>query len=122
MPDVPRQLQHDVAVPRHLQHDVAVPQRVSRRRRNLGHSSTEASSRPVTPNRPNVGLEVSLIDGVTLSDGEGRENAHTAADMVGCSTVRMTAPARPELGDLSARGASPCAALRDRGGARRPAR
>ena len=32
----------------------------------------EASSRPVTPDRRKVGLEVSSIEGVTLSDGEGR--------------------------------------------------
>jgi hypothetical protein len=28
-----------------------------------------------------LGLEVSSIDAVTLSDGEGRENAHGAADI-----------------------------------------
>jgi hypothetical protein len=48
--------------------------------RNLSKRPTEASSRPVTPDRRKVGLEVSSIDSVTLSDGEGRENAHTPAD------------------------------------------
>jgi hypothetical protein len=44
---------------------------------------TEASSRPVTPDRRKVGLEVSSIDAVTLSDGEGRENARGAGDLLG---------------------------------------
>ena len=48
-------------------------------RKNLSQRPTEASSRPVTPDRRKVGLAVSSIDGVTLSDGEGLENAHTAA-------------------------------------------
>jgi len=47
--------------------------------RNLSQRPTEASSRPVTPDRRKVGLEVSSIDSVTLSDGESRENAHTPA-------------------------------------------
>jgi hypothetical protein len=38
--------------------------------RNLSQRLTEASSRPVTPDRRKVGLEVSSIDIVTLSDGE----------------------------------------------------
>jgi hypothetical protein len=49
--------------------------------RNLSQRPTEASSRPVTPDQREAGLEVSSIDGVTLSDGEGRENAHTPAAM-----------------------------------------
>jgi len=47
--------------------------------KNLGQRPAEASSRPVTPDRRKAGLEVSSIDRVTLSDREGRENAHTAA-------------------------------------------
>ena len=47
--------------------------------RNLSQRPTEASSRPVTPDRRKVGLEVSSIDSVTLSDGESKENAHTPA-------------------------------------------
>ena len=46
---------------------------------NLGQRRAEASSRSVTPDRRKAGLEVSPIDGVTLSDREGRENAHSAA-------------------------------------------
>jgi hypothetical protein len=38
--------------------------------RNLSQRPTEASSRPVTPDRRKVGLEVSSIDSVTLSEGE----------------------------------------------------
>jgi hypothetical protein len=49
--------------------------------RNLSQRPTEASSRPVTPDRRKVGLEVSSIDSVTLSDGDSRENAHTPADL-----------------------------------------
>ena len=49
--------------------------------KNLSQRHTEASSRPVTPDRRKAGLEVGSIDGVTLSDGEGRENAPGAADL-----------------------------------------
>jgi hypothetical protein len=47
--------------------------------RNLSQRPTEVSSRPVTPDRRKVGLEVSSVDGMTLSEGVGRENAHTVA-------------------------------------------
>jgi len=50
--------------------------------KNLSQRATEASSRPVTPDRRKASLKVSLIDAVTLSDGEGRENARGAADRV----------------------------------------
>lgn len=68
MPHIARQLGHDVAVPRG-----------TASMRNLSQRPTEASSRPVTPDRRKVGLEVSSIDSVTLSDGESKENAHTPA-------------------------------------------
>jgi hypothetical protein len=51
--------------------------------KNLSQRPTEASSRPVTPDRRKVGLEVSSIDAVTLSDREGRGNARGAAVLVG---------------------------------------
>jgi len=57
----------------------AVPRRDTASAKNLSQRPTEASSRPVTPDRKKVGLEVSPVDGVTLSDGEGRDNAHTSA-------------------------------------------
>ena len=44
-------------------------------------ATAEASSRLVTPDRRKAGLEVSPVDAVTLSDGEGRENARGAADL-----------------------------------------
>jgi hypothetical protein len=40
--------------------------------KNLRQLLAEASSRPVTPERREVGLEVSSIDGVTPSGGDGR--------------------------------------------------
>ena len=43
----------------------------------------EASSRPSHRTSGKVGLKVSSIDGVTLSDEEGRENALTAVDLYG---------------------------------------
>ena len=43
---------------------------------NLSQRPTEVSTRPVTPDRRNVDLEVSSIDAVTLSDREvGRTRA-----------------------------------------------
>jgi len=59
-------------IARQLGHDVAVPRRGTASTKNLSQRPTEASSRPVTPDRRKVGLDVSSIDGVTLSDGEGR--------------------------------------------------
>jgi len=46
---------------------------------NLGQRRAEASSRSVTSDRRKAGLEVSPVDAVPLSDGEGRENARGAA-------------------------------------------
>jgi hypothetical protein len=44
--------------------------------KNLSQRHTEASSRPVTPARRKVGLEVSSIDAVTLATGKvGRTRA-----------------------------------------------
>ena len=62
MPHIARQIGRDVAVPR--------PSTASMK--NLSQRPTEASSRPLRPDQGKVGLEVSSIDGVTLSDGEGR--------------------------------------------------
>ena len=66
-------------IARQLGHDVAVPWRGTVSMKNLGQRAAEASSGSVTPGRRKVGLEVSPVDAVTLSDGEGRENAHGAA-------------------------------------------
>jgi len=48
---------------------VGVPRWGTASTKNLSQRPTEASSRLVTPDRRKVGLEVSSIDGVTLSDG-----------------------------------------------------
>jgi hypothetical protein len=68
--------------------------------RNLSQRPTEASSRPVTPDRRKVGLEVSSIDSVTLSDGESRENAHTPAVMRGREVLGVHRQRRADRGDL----------------------
>ena len=57
--------------------------------KNLSQRPTEASSRPVRLDRGKVGLKVSSIDAVTLSDGEGRENARGASVMARCPFARM---------------------------------
>jgi tRNA-Thr(GGU) m(6)t(6)A37 methyltransferase TsaA len=72
--------------------------------KNLSQRPTETSSKPVAPDPRKAGLEVSSIHGVTLSDGEGLENAHTGADL-----PRFGEPATP--GRASADG-SICAAPR----------
>jgi hypothetical protein len=46
----------------------AVPRRDTASAKNLSQRPTEASSRPVTPDRRKADLEVSSIDGVTLRD------------------------------------------------------
>jgi len=70
--------------------------------RNLSQRPTEASSRPVTPDRRKVGLEVSSIDSVTLSDGESRENAHTPAVMYAAPGMPGRCQGRAERVDLCA--------------------
>jgi hypothetical protein len=89
LPHIARQLGHDVAMPRG-----------TASMRNLSQRPTEASSRPVTPDRRKVGLEVSSIDSVTLSDGESRENAHTPADMVPDSAPSVSRQCRTRMVDL----------------------
>jgi hypothetical protein len=91
LPHIARQLGHDVAVPRG-----------TASMRNLSQRPTEASGRPVTPDRRKVGLEVSSIDSVTLSDGESRENAHTPADLARFPCVWRGLTQGPYPGDLHA--------------------
>jgi len=78
-------------------HDVAVPQRGTASTMNLGQRPAEASSGSVTPDRRTVGLEVSSIDGVTLSDGEGRENAREAAVRYAQAVPNVIINCAPEL-------------------------
>ena len=80
LPHIARQLGHDVAVPRG-----------TASMRNLSQRPTEASSRPVTPDRRKVGLEVSSIDSVTLSDRESRENAPRLGPVGVCGGARRPA-------------------------------
>jgi hypothetical protein len=68
---------------RQLGHDVDLLRRGTDSMKNLSQRPTEASSKQVAPDRGKVGLEVSSIHGVTLGDGEGLENAHSAADLLG---------------------------------------
>ena len=63
---------------------------------NLGQRPAEASSRSVTPDRRKAGLEVSPVDAVTLSDGEGRENARGAAVRGGYTVERRYAGDRTD--------------------------
>jgi len=78
MPHIARQLGHDVALPQRRTCLAEEPQPAT-------HGGLQHT---VTPNRRKVGLKVSPIDTVTLSDGEDRENARGAAVLVGC-TVKL---------------------------------
>jgi hypothetical protein len=60
--------------------------------KNLSQRPTEASSKQVAPDRGKVGLEVSSIHGVTLGDGEGLENAHSAAVLAHVAAARRGWP------------------------------
>ena len=64
--------------------------------KNLSQRPTEASSGPVAPDRRKVGLEVSSIDAVTLSDREGRENARGAAGLGSYCAFGCGQPKRAE--------------------------
>jgi hypothetical protein len=72
-------------IARPLGRDVAVPRRGAASTKNLSQRPTEASADQSRPDRREVGLEVSSIDGVTLSDGEGRGRRRT----VRCGRVAM---------------------------------
>jgi hypothetical protein len=89
-------------IARQLGHDVAVPRRGAASMKNLSQRPTEASSGSVTPDRRTAGLEVSLIDGVTLSDGEGRENARGAADLHGFTDLAGACADDADRDDLRA--------------------
>jgi len=49
---------------------------------------------PVTPDRRKAGLEVSPVDGMTLSDGEVGENTHSAAQLARLACVSLRRPRR----------------------------
>jgi len=82
---------------------------------NLGQRPAEASSRSVTPDRRKAGLEVSPVDAVTVSDGEGRENARGAADMGEHRLAGRKNSAETYLDDLAATERNRSAALRTPG-------
>jgi hypothetical protein len=83
-------------IARQLGHDVAMPRRGTASTKNLSQRPMEASSRPVTPDRMKVGLEVSPVDAVTLSDVEGRENARGAAGLLGSGEPATPTRARAD--------------------------
>ncbi len=66
-------------IARQVRHDVVVPRAGCRIDRDLGQRPTEASSGPVTPNRPEIGARDYADVGITLSDGKLEESARRAA-------------------------------------------
>jgi hypothetical protein len=67
---------------------------------NPSQRPAQPSSRPATPDRTKARPQASPIDGVMLSDGEGRNNAHTPAAMQRRQASGAGCWRRAELADL----------------------
>jgi len=85
-------------IARQVRHDVVVPRAGCRIDGDLGQRPTEASSGPVTPNRPEVGARDYADVGITLSDG--KRSRRTLAEPPDMAPVHVSERARLRLADL----------------------